>query len=221
MLPKKLVKWKVVTVWTTSSRMHLSSTYLIDPKIGQSRNNKIRNQFEFWIPKPLIPSALNTLPNPYHNLHSAAHSNPNSCCSFISIAPFFVSALSLYFSEIFCTVAMIIEAILTHFPIDSSCILCLCWLSTAKNDADPFLTKPPIMPLCLWIPWPPSIDRRWSEWQKWTLESDNHIEWQKWSYKLEKAYDDQWKRTYLYDLIKFYRHGISLYENLLAATSCF
>lgn len=43
----------------------------------------------------------------------------------------------------------------------------------------------------------------------------------KWSYRVEKTFGEQWKRTYLYDLIHFCRHDISLDANLLGAASCF
>lgn len=118
---------------------------------------------------------------------------------------------------------MAIENILTPFPHDSSsCILGPFRLAASKDDADPNLLNQaagyapllsdPVTPLDR----PPTI-RTWP----WTFESDNHVEWRRWSYRVEKAFGDQWKGTYLYDLINFCRHGLSLDANLLGAASCF
>lgn len=104
---------------------------------------------------------------------------------------------------------MAVEAILTPFPIDASiCILGPFRLSSAKDDADPFLLNQAADYAPLFVNPSAAFDRpplirTWP----WTPESDNRVEWRKWSYRVEKTYGDQWRKTYLYDLIHFCRHG--------------
>lgn len=74
---------------------------------------------------------------------------------------------------------------------------------------------PLVMNLSATFDYPP-LTRTWP----WIAESDNHIEWHLWSYRVEKTYD-QYRKTYLYNLINFYRNRISLDANFLAAASCF
>lgn len=119
--------------------------------------------------------------------------------------------------------AMAIEDIFTPFSHDSSsCILGLFRLAASKDGANPNLLNqaigyaPLLLDLTTTLDCAPTI-RTWPC----TFESDNHTEWRKWSYRVEKAFSDQWKGTYLYNLINFCTHGICLVANLLGAASCF